>query len=90
VILEGLTLKYLDQEIRAKLAIPEKISGVLVADVSPKSPFARSIRPNTIIMEVNGKSVTEPKDVGDYIDEEKANRFYVWYNGRISYLVLRF
>ncbi|MDG1702117.1 MAG: Do family serine endopeptidase [Opitutae bacterium] len=90
VILEGLTLKYLDQEIRAKLSIPEKISGVLVADVSPKSPFARSIRPNTIIMEVNGKSVTEPKDIGDYIDEEKANRFYVWYNGRISYLVLRF
>ncbi|MFL2848484.1 MAG: Do family serine endopeptidase [Coraliomargaritaceae bacterium] len=90
VILEGVTLKYLDQEIRAKLSVPEKISGVLVEDVSAKSPFARSLRPNTIIMEVNGEPVAKPKDIGDYINKEKVNRFYIWYKGRIRYLVVRF
>ena len=89
-ILEGVTLKYLDQETRVSLSVPEKISGVLVADISAKSPYAQIMRPNTIIMEVNGQSVTEPKDIGKYVDKEKANRFYIWYNGRVRYLVIRF
>ena len=89
-ILEGVTLKYLDQETRASLSIPEKITGVLVTDISAKSPYAQIMRPNTIIMEVNGQSVTEPKDIGEFIDKEKANRFYIWYNGHVRYLVIRF
>ena len=72
-ILEGVTLKYLDQETRVSLSVPEKISGVLVADISAKSPYVQIMRPNTIIMEVNGQSVTEPKDIGKYVDKEKAN-----------------
>jgi hypothetical protein len=48
------------------------------------------MRPNTIIMEVNGQSVNEAKDIGNYIDKEKANRLYIWYNGRVRYLVIRF
>ena len=89
-ILEGVTLKSLDQEMRAKLSVPEEISGVLVADISAKSPYAQIMRPNTIIMEVNGQSVNEAKDIGNYIDKEKANRLYIWYNGRVRYLVIRF
>ena len=89
-ILEGVTLKYLDQETRVSLSVPEKISGVLVAKISSKSPYAQIMRPNTIIMEVNGQSVSEPKDIAEYVDKEKANRFYIWYNGRVRYLVIRF
>ena len=89
-ILEGVTLKYLDQETRVSLSVPEKISGVLVAKISAKSPYAQIMRPNTIIMEVNGQSVLEPKDIAEYVDKEKANRFYIWYNGRVRYLVIRF
>jgi serine protease Do len=89
-ILEGVTLKFLDEEMRSRLSVPEKISGVLVADIDAKSPYAQVMRPNTIIMEVNGQSVKEPKDIGKYIDEEKANRLYIWYNGRVRYLVIRF
>lgn len=89
-ILEGVTLKFLDQDMRTKLSVPDKISGVLVADISAKSPYIQSIRPNTIIMEVNGESVIEPKDIEKYIDKEKANRFYIWYNGRVRYLVIKF
>jgi S1-C subfamily serine protease len=63
---------------------------VLVADISAKSPYAQIMRPNTIIMEVNGQSVNEAKDIGNYIDKEKANRLYIWYNGRVRYLVIRF
>ena len=89
-ILEGVTLKYLDQESRVSLSVPEKISGVLVSGVSSKSPYAQIMRPNTIIMEVNGELVKEPKDIGEYIDKKKANRFYIWYNGSVRYLVIRF
>ena len=89
-ILEGVTLKYLNQETRVSLSVPENISGVLVAEISAKSPYAQIMRPNTIIMEVNGQLVTEPKDIGEYVDKEKANRFYIWYNGRVRYLVVRF
>ena len=89
-ILEGVTCKYLDQDTRKKLSVPVDISGVLVTDISARSPYAQIIRPNTIIMEVNGQTVKEPKDIGEYIDKEKANRFYIWYNGRVRYLVIRF
>ena len=56
-ILEGVTLKFLDEEMRSRLSVPEKISGVLVADIDAKSPYAQIMRPNTIIMEVNGELV---------------------------------
>ena len=88
-ILEGVTLRYLDLEARAKLSVPENISGVLVSGISSKSPYLQIMRPNTIIMEVNGHLVEEPKDIGRHLDEEKANRFYIWDNGRVRYLVIR-
>ena len=88
-IIEGVTLKYLDQEMRSRLSVPENIYGVLVSDISAKSPYAQILRPNTIIIEVNGQAVTEPVDIKKYIDKDKANRLYVWYNGRIRYLVVR-
>ena len=89
-VLEGVTLKLLDKEMRERLSVPFNIMGVLVTDISAKSPYARTLAINTIIMEVNGQSVTEPKDIGKYIDKSKPNRLYVWHKGRVRYLIIRF
>lgn len=89
-LLEGVRMRTLDAEAREQLSVPEEISGVLVSDVASDSPFARSILPNTIIMEVNREAVSTPEDVWEQLDQEKANRLYIWYRGSISYLVIKF
>lgn len=89
-LLEGVRLRSLDAATREQLSVPEEISGVLVSDVASDSPFARSILPNMILMEVNREAVSTPEDVWEHLDEEKANRLYIWYRGSISYLVIKF
>ena len=89
-ILEGVELKELDGIMRDRLSVPKQINGVLVSDVDAESPFARNIRPNTIIIEVNGQMVKQPSDVEDFLDPKEVNRFYIWYQGSVRYLVIRY
>ena len=89
-ILEGVELNELDDTMRSHLSVPKQINGVLVSDVDAESPFSRSIRPNTIIMEVNGQVVVRPSDIEKFLDSEKANRFYIWHQGSVRYLVIKY
>ena len=89
-LLEGVRLRTLDSATREQLSAPKEISGVLVSDVDSNSPFARSILPNMILMEVNREAVSTPEEVWERLDLDKANRLYIWYRGSISYLVIKF
>ena len=89
-LLKGVRLRTLDSAAREKLSVPKEISGVLVSDVDSNSPFARSILPNMILMEVNRGAVSTPEEVWQRLDQDKANRLYIWYRGSISYLVIKF
>ena len=89
-LLEGVRLRTLDSATREQLSAPKEISGVLVSDVDSNSPFARSILPNMILMEVNREAVSTPEEVWERLDQDKANRLYIWYRGSISYLVIKF
>ena len=70
--------------------MPESIIGVVVLDVDYDSPYVRTLAPNAIILEVNGQSVGKPLDIKENLVEGKANRLYVWRNGRIGYIVVKF
>lgn len=89
-VLEGVTLQSLDAKLRESLSVPEAIDGVVVLNVDSDSPYARTLSTNSIIIEVNGQAVSDPQDVQDLLMEEKANRLYVWRNGRIGYIVIKF
>lgn len=89
-ILDGVTLQSLNSDLRESLSVPESISGVVVLNVDYDSPYARTLAPNAIILEVNGQSVGKPMDIKENLVEGKANRLYVWRNGRIGYIVVKF
>ena len=83
-------ISLLDEKLRDELSVPKKINGLVVTKVDKDSPFYRVVSPNTVIIEINGFQLNEPNQIKDFIEEGKANRLYVWYNGRIRYLVLRY
>ena len=87
---EGLELSALNTKIKDSLSFPKDMNGVLVSGVDKDSPFSRSLRTNTIILEVNMKPVENPSDVEKYFDPDEYNRLYVWYKGRVSYLVIKY
>ena len=89
-ILDGVTLQSINSDLRESLSVPESISGVVVLNVDYDSPYARTLAPNSIILEVNGQSVGKPMDIKENLVEGKANRLYVWRNGRIGYIVVKF
>lgn len=89
-ILEGVTLQTLDAKLREALSVPESIRGVVVRNVASDSPYARTLSENSIIIEVNGQPVDKPQAIKDLLLADKANRLYVWRNGRIGYIVVKF
>ncbi len=57
----GVTFQPLDTEMREKMGLDAKDAGLLVEKVSQDSPFADSMRPGFVLLEVNGVSMTSLK-----------------------------
>ena len=87
--LDGVIINFLNEERRSSLSVPDSISGVIVTKVMKDSPFSRVLKANMIILEVNGKKIKKPKEINNLLTDKKANHLYVWYNGKIKYLVLK-
>ncbi len=58
----GLEVRPLSEEIRRQLDIPEDVEGVVVADVSARSPLWGQIAEGFVIVDVNGRQVEAPED----------------------------
>lgn len=66
---------------RSKLAVPERVHGVVVKKVSRRSPAARAgIRPGDVILELNREAV---RSVGQF------SRLYDRAKGKVLLLIYR-
>ena len=86
-ILDGLLLEVPDEEMRRKWSVPEGLNGVIIRDVAAGSPYGNIMTSGMMILEVNGRMVTEPADVAEQL-RPGANRFYVWRQGTSYYVVI--
>lgn len=68
----GLKLAALDERTRAKFAVEENVSGVLVIGVDPASNAYGQIRPGDVIQAVSQKDVATPKAVVERIEDVTA------------------
>lgn len=75
----GLVLGPISGDIRAKLGLPQQLTGVMVQDVLANSAAAdRGITAGSLILNVHQQSVTSPADVQQGIDAaRKENRSFV-------------
>ena len=87
--LEGVELRMLDRELKAENSIPGEISGALITQVSPESPYADKLQPQMVIIEVNGRAVSDLESISDSLRENAQNRLYVWAEGVMRFLSLR-
>ena len=72
----GLTISPMSDELRSRFKIAKDIEGVVISAVDPDSDAAaKNIAAGNVIVEVKGKKVTTPSDVGKAIEgAKKAGR----------------
>jgi serine protease Do len=70
----GLQLAALDDQMRQRLHLKKEVKGVVVAGVKDDSPAAGlGIQPGDVIMAINNKPVTSPKDAVDSLKQAQAS-----------------
>lgn len=87
--LEGVELRMLDRELKAEYSIPGGISGAVVIQVNPDSPYADKLQPQMVIIEVNERPVTDLDSISDALRGEAQNLLYVWAEGAKRFMSLQ-
>jgi len=87
-ILEGVSVQTVDEELRGRYGYPSDLTGLLITELDPASPFARRLREGMVIIEVNGVSVQSAEDAQKAFGKG-VNRLYVYDRGRVGFLALR-
>ncbi len=74
--MQGMTLQPLTDDVRTRFDISPDITGVVIADVNPRSIAAeKGLRPGDIILEISQEEVKSPQHVVDLLKKaEKENR----------------
>jgi len=87
--LKGVRLRPLDAEARKEFSIPEEIEGMLIFGVENDSPHFDDLKRLMVILEVNEQAVDSLESVEENLIEGEQNRFYVWAEGTMRFVVLR-
>lgn len=69
--LQGVNIQNLDNHIKSKLNIPEKIDGVIITHVDPKSPAFPNLRRNDILLEINRNVIRSTEDFNKIVSGSK-------------------
>lgn len=87
--LEGVTVQDISPDIREKLNLPERITGIVVTGITPDSPVQGALRPGDIIREVNKQSITSVKEFKDIMSKikEKEDILMLVYRGGASIFI---
>lgn len=71
----GLSFTALTDTLRNGYNVPDDVDGVLITDIDPRGEAAeKGLRPGDVILEINQKKVTAPKDAADIIEKAKKDK----------------
>jgi Do/DeqQ family serine protease len=86
--LEGIGLEPVSDSNREQWSL-ELESGVLVTEVNPRSPYADSLTPGMVILEVNDSEVSTVGQIADAIRVGRVNKLWISFRGNRGFLALR-
>ena len=86
---EGVNASPLTDELRKTYNIPGDVSGIVITEASPNSPFARYLKPGLVILEINKQPASSVTKAKDLLTARGNNLLYVYADGRTSYFALR-
>lgn len=86
--LDGVEFSSVNPELRERLNIPEEVDGLVVSNVSPRSPYSDALIEGMVILEVNGNPVNSVQEFEAALTR-RVNRIYTWDRGVFGYVALR-
>jgi serine protease Do len=90
-LLMGIHVQNLTTEIRKGLAIPARVTGVIVTDVEDGTPAESALMRNDVIMEINKNKINTVQDyekMADHIKPAQNILLLVYRGGSVLYLTL--
>ncbi len=90
-LLKGVAVQDLTPQIYSRFKLPEKLSGVIVSNVSPDSPASMLLTQGDVIMEINRTKILNTKDYEDIVLPLKPDQdilLLIFRNGTSLFLTL--
>ncbi|MGD0281268.1 MAG: DegQ family serine endoprotease [Dissulfurispiraceae bacterium] len=90
-LLKGIHVQNMTPEIRKDLAIPARVTGVIVTDVEDGTPAESVLMRNDVIMEINKNKINTAQDYGKIADHIKPDQnvlLLIYRGGSVLYLTL--
>lgn len=88
-LLKGVMVQDLTPELKKRLDVPRRITGVVVTDIDEESPAGGLLIPNDVIIEVNRKRIASTKEYEAVVSQIKSGQgilLLVFRNGSVTYL----
>jgi serine protease Do len=90
-LLKGVSVQDLTPQIYSRFKLPEKLTGVIVSNVSPDSPAAMLLVQGDVIMEINRGKITSAKGYEDIVSQLKPEEdilLLIFRNGSSLFVTL--
>lgn len=87
-LLQGVSVGALTDELRAKIGVDPRISGLVITDVADDSPYADRLSPNMIIVQVNRTPVTDLASAKRVLVQPGRNLLLIYSNGGLGYIAV--
>ena len=85
-LFDGVTVERLDEESRARLDLDERVTGLVVTEVDPDSPYAERLFPNMVIIEVNRVPAVTVAAARAALVKGRANLLLIYFRGAYRYI----
>jgi serine protease Do/serine protease DegQ len=87
-LLAGVEATKLTDELRRRLNLDSRVSGLVITEVDEKSPYADRLAPNVVIIEINRMPVTDVTSAKELLRPGERNLLLIYYRGGYRYVPL--
>ncbi len=87
-LLAGVEATKLTDELRRRLNLDSRVSGLVIIEVDEKSPYADRLAPNVVIIEINRMPVTDVTSAKELLRPGERNLLLIYYRGGYRYVPL--
>lgn len=87
-LLEGVSVEPVNDDLREKYQIDERIDGLAITGIEPRSAYSRGLREGMVIVEINDRKADNIETARKLL-RRGVNKFWIYQNGSFGYLAVR-
>jgi len=85
-LFEGVTVDRVDVDVRRRLDLDERVTGLVVTEVAPDSPYAEKLIPNMVIIEINRVPASNLNAARAALVKGRSNLLLIYFRGGYRYI----